>query len=44
VAAAFLLLGAQVIANYERAVRHRPKPRGTRAALHMVPPRKPLQL
>jgi len=44
VAAVFLLLGAQVIANYERSLRHRPKPRGKRAAMHMVPaPREPSQ-
>ena len=37
VAAIFLLFGAQVIANYERAVRARPQRRGKRAELHMVP-------
>jgi len=37
VAAAFLLLGAQVIANYERAVRARPKVRGRRASLRVAP-------
>lgn len=35
IAAIFLLLGAQVIANYERVVNGRP--RGRRAKLHMVP-------
>ena len=41
VAAILLLLGAQVIANYERAAHSRPKPRGRKAELHTVPAPKP---
>jgi membrane protein len=37
VAAALLLLGAQVIANYERAIRARPKETAAEAQLHVVP-------
>jgi YihY family inner membrane protein len=44
VAAAFLLLGAQVIANYERAVRARPKARSRRTGMHVVAPREPAKL
>jgi len=45
VAAVFLLLGAQVIANYERSVRRQPKPRGKNAAMHTVPaPSEPSKL
>ena len=40
VAAAFLLLGAQVIANYERAVNARPDAR-RHSGMHLVRPRKP---
>jgi YihY family inner membrane protein len=37
VAAILLLLGAQVIANYERAVNARPKPRAALNEMHTVP-------
>jgi len=37
VAAALLLLGAQVIANYERAIRARPKEGNAPAQLHVAP-------
>jgi YihY family inner membrane protein len=37
IAAALLLLGAQVIANYERAIRARPKETPAQAQLHVAP-------
>jgi YihY family inner membrane protein len=43
VAAAFLLLGAQVIANYERAVNARPDVR-RHSGMHLVRPRKPAKM